>query len=381
MRARFSFAGARLLATSAIVLTALVLALVPGMSGAKSHPKSSTVTVMTRNLYLGADLTPALQATSADAFADANGAILRQVTATNFPVRAKALAKEILSNKPNLVGLQEAALWRTGPKSLIPVQGGPKGATTVRYDFLKLLLDQLNKKKNLYRAVMVEPEFDFEAPANESGPPGGGISGANENGRLTMRDVILARKGTKTSKPKGGHYSHLLVESVAGISIPVTRGWTEVNAQVGKGPKFHFVDTHFEAFDSSAVHPSVRAQQASELVGHGGPARSSLPVILVGDLNSDTKTEVQPGDAQAYQVVRKAGFVERSTSHPLSCCINDPFIAAGSIADFNHKVDHVMTDTPKKVKLKSAKVVGRAQFHGLWPSDHAGLVSVLSLKR
>jgi endonuclease/exonuclease/phosphatase family metal-dependent hydrolase len=116
-------------------------------------------------------------------------------------------------------------------------------------------------------------------------------------------------------------------------------------------------------------------------VAKGGPARSSLPVVLVGDLNSDVKTEVKPGDAQAYRVLRNAGFVERSTSHPLSCCISDPFLVGGSIADFNHKVDHVMTDTPKKVKLKRSTVVGRAQFHGLWPSDHAGLVSVLKLKR
>ena len=381
LRARCATAGGRLLATAVSVLTAaLILALIPGVSGAKKSSKGTKVTVMTRNLYLGADLTPALQSTSADSFADANGAIIRQVTATNFPVRAKALAKEILSNKPNLVGLQEVALWRTGPKSLIPVQGGPKGATTVRYDFLKLLLDQLNKHGNVYRAAMVEPEFDFEAPANESGPPGGGVSGANENGRLTMRDVILARKGTKTSKPKGGHFTHLLNVTVSIASISVTRGWAEVNAQVGNGPKFHFVDTHFEAFDDSSQHPSIRAQQASELVGPGGPTRSSLPVILVGDLNSDIKTEVQPGDAQAYRVVRKAGFVERSTSHPLSCCINDPFIASGTTADFNHKVDHIMTDTPKKVKLNSATVVGRAQFNGLWPSDHAGLVSVLNLK-
>ena len=31
----------------------------------------------------------------------------------------------------------------------------------------------------------------------------------------------------------------------------------------------------------------------------GGPATSKLPVILVGDLNSDVKTEVKPG---AYAV-------------------------------------------------------------------------------
>ena len=60
--------------------------------------------------------------------------------------------------------------------------------------------------------------------------------------------------------------------------------------------------------------PSVRAQQAGELVAPGGPATGKLPVILVGDLNSDVKTEVKPGDGQAYRVITGAGFRERSTT-------------------------------------------------------------------
>jgi endonuclease/exonuclease/phosphatase family metal-dependent hydrolase len=380
VRARRSTAGARLLIAAAFVLTILLTAFVPATSGARSGG-GSTVTVMTRNLYLGADLTPALQSTGADSFVDANGQIVRQVQATNFPLRAKALAQEILRSKPNLVGLQEAAEWRTSPpgtKSFVPAMGGAKTATIVQYDFLKLLLDQLNKHGNLYRAAVVNDEFDFEAPADEDPAPPSGVNGASRNWRLTMRDVILARKGTKTSHPKTGHYTHLLVETVSGLTIPVTRGWVTVDAKVGNGPKFHFVNTHLEAFDNSSQVPSVRAQQAQELVN--GPVRSKLPVILVCDCNSDIKTEVQPGDSQAYRVIRKAGFVERSTSKPLSCCINDPTLVGGSIADFNHKVDHIMTDDPKGVKLVKSTVVGRSRFHGLWPSDHAGLVSVLKVK-
>ena len=76
---------------------------------------------MTRNLYLGADLAPAIGAPSLEAFVAANGQILREVTANDFPVRAKGLAKEILEKEPDLVGLQEVALWRTGPPSLTPV--------------------------------------------------------------------------------------------------------------------------------------------------------------------------------------------------------------------------------------------------------------------
>ena len=48
---------------------------------------------MTRNIFLGADLSPALTANSFPAFTAANGAILREVEATDFPRRAIGLRK------------------------------------------------------------------------------------------------------------------------------------------------------------------------------------------------------------------------------------------------------------------------------------------------
>jgi endonuclease/exonuclease/phosphatase family metal-dependent hydrolase len=374
-----------LVAAAAVLLTAFV-----GVAAARTA-KGTPVKVMSRNLYLGADLTPAIQSTSTEAFIEANGGIVRQVEATNFPVRAKGLAKEILGEEPDLVGLQEVALWREAPPSLGPVFSGKPEATKVKYDFLKLLLAQLNKGKTLYRPVVVQDEFDFEAPANANGIPGDGPGGtgllanAEVNGRLTMRDVILARvgAGVVTSNPKSGNFSKLLVVKVAGSKeIAVTRGWTSVDATVRGSRKFHFVNTHLEAFDNEAEYPSVRAQQASELVAPGGPATSKLPVILVGDLNSDVKTEVKPGDGQAYRVMLKAGFRERATSKPTGCCIDSSYdLKTGSNKEMNHKVDHIMTNDPKHVKLLDSAVTGRSKNNGYWDSDHAGLASVLNVLR
>ena len=61
--------------------------------------------------------------------------------------------------------------------------------------------------------------------------------------------------------------------------------------------------------------PSIRALQAAELVAPGGPATSKLPVVLLGDLNSDDDT-VEPGDQQAYRTLLAAGMRERSTERP-----------------------------------------------------------------
>ena len=373
-------------------LTALVL-LVAGQATAKpqasAKPKPTKVKVMTRNVYLGADLGPAIEAKGVTAFTEATGQILREVTANDFPVRAKGLAKEILAKEPDLVGLQEVAEWRTGPPSLESLLGGSEPhATTVRYDYLTELLAQLNKGKKRYRAAVVNPEFDFEAPADENGVPGDGpnslIANAEINGRLTMRDVILAKVSpeVKVSQPRTGHFKSLLNVEISGAKVTVTRGWASVDATVNGSTPFHFVDTHLESFDPQTVVPSIRAQQAAELVAPNGPLTNKLPTILVGDLNSDTKTAVQPGDGQAYATLVKAGMRERSTYQPLGCCLTTsllPVADGGAASQFDHKVDHIMTRDPKQVKLLSSGVTGRSPQNGFWDSDHAGLVSTLKL--
>jgi endonuclease/exonuclease/phosphatase family metal-dependent hydrolase len=348
---------------------------------------------MTRNVYLGADLTPGVTATSLQALVTGAGKILGEVDTNDFRIRAKGLAAEILANDPDMVGLQEAALWRTEPCDKNPLE---LGASTVRFDFLKLLLAQLNKGKARYSLVIEKPEFDFEVWANTDGnesTAGEGCPfGSEINGRLTMRDAILAKRGTvKTSGAKSGTFDTLLQVQPAGVNIDVTRGWTSVNAKVG-GKSFKFVNSHFEAFDSNPKNHTnkgadvgngeIRQAQASELVKVGGPASSKLPVILLGDFNSDVKTEVKKGDSLAYRALLKAGFADRSARTPFGCCLNDSILktsAGGRLKDFDHIVDHVMTNAPKKVKLVKGAVTGLKPANGFWDSDHAGLFSKLSV--
>jgi endonuclease/exonuclease/phosphatase family metal-dependent hydrolase len=386
---------ARIAARQAALLlaAALLFSLVPASASAKPvKDKSHEVKVMTRNLYLGADLTPAITASGLTAFTEATGQILREVTANSFPIRARGLAREIKKKKPDVVGLQEVALWRTGPPSLEVFlnTGASPTATAVRYDYLSELLARLKSKgKPQYRVAISRDEFDFEAPANENGVPGdgpnGAIANAEINGRLTMRDVILVRNGAGVTfkRPRAGHFANLLTVTVSGVNLSVTRGWTSIDAKVRGSQRFRFVNTHLEAFDDAAQVPSIRALQAGELVAQGGPATSKLPVVLLGDLNSDDDT-VEPGDQQAYRTLLAAGLRERSTNDPLSCCLDSSLLAegaGGSIANFDHQVDHVMTRDPKEVKLKASSVTGRAPVNGFWSSDHAGVFSALLFKR
>lgn len=351
---------------------------VAGASAAHDQGKGKVVNVMTRNLYLGADLSPAIAAKSLADVVTANGVILRQVIENDFPTRAEGLADEILEQRPDLVGLQEVALWQTTPIT-------PAG-TALTLDYLDLLLSELNegKGKPQYKVAVIQQEFDLEAPADANGiagdGPGGELANAEVLGHLTMRDVILVRHGAgiQTSNEQGGNFKTLLQLPVAGQLVPIARGWTAVDAKVRGSHTFRFVNTHLEAFD-----PFIREAQAKELVAADGPATSSLPVILVGDINSDDDT-VLGANRLAYQALQAAGMVSRSTNNPLSCCLKSPLLTVtggGDVSDFDHQVDHILTRDPAVVTLQSSTVTGLLPVNGFWSSDHAGVFSALRFER
>jgi endonuclease/exonuclease/phosphatase family metal-dependent hydrolase len=389
------------------LVAALCIALLPGAAEAKGKGKKvgHTLTAMSRNLYLGADLTPALTAGSLPAAINAGGQIVNQVHATKFPsVRAAEIAAEIKKKKPDVVGLQEGAWWRTGPLDFSAVNS-PKATTTDPEggDFLTDLLTQLNsggKKASLakkkgnplrYRIAVVKNEFDQELPVNDGngGPP-------SHNERLTMRDAILVRNGVKVTGPSSGTFNtllHVMVGGPSGIPINVTRGWVAANVKV-HGRTVHLIDTHLEAFDSQSsnlgsdgqTYPKggIREAQAKQLMQQqpSGAVLPSKPNILIGDLNSDFPVngdQVSPGDALAYQAVLAGGFAERSPAvPPFGCCIEDPNLANPSTAGITHRVDHIMSNS-RKVKFKKGGLT-TTYANGLWSSDHFGLWSQLLIK-
>ena len=96
-----------------IALVALVALAIPAAAQAAKKGKGGPkVTVMTRNVFLGADLSPAIQAASIPEAIDGAGTIWNELQSTKFPDRAAPLAREIKRSKADLVGLQEVALWR-----------------------------------------------------------------------------------------------------------------------------------------------------------------------------------------------------------------------------------------------------------------------------
>jgi endonuclease/exonuclease/phosphatase family metal-dependent hydrolase len=343
---------------------------------AKGHSgEHHDVTLMTRNLYLGSDLSGVFNAKSLQEVADEAGEIVNDVVANNFPLRAQALAREIRKKRPDLVGLQEVSLFRTG------LALDPAPADKVLVDFLEELIRDVNrglrkKEAGSYRVVTVENEADVEAPANNQ--PGGysygSLSGIDMDARLADRDVVLARvgAGVKTSSAVGGHFQSALVVPIpGGGTFSLTRGFNGIDVNV-RGSRFHLVNTHLEAADAA-----VRQAQAKELVAPGGPATSARPVVLIGDVNSDDDT-VQGADRFAYQALLDAGFRERTRPFPFSCCYQTELLT-NPHDTLTHQVDHVLTNRGS-IRLVRSSVTGLRMSQGFWPSDHAGVVSQLRFK-
>lgn len=313
-----------------------------------------TIGVMTRNLYLGADLVPALAATDLDEFLAATTAIWTMVLSNDFNTRVEALADEIADRRPALVGLQEAVTWRTQ----FPSDGTATPATDVAYDFAPQLIDALAARGLHYRAAAEVTGFDFEAPT---------LLGIDV--RLTDHDVILARQGVKTAHPTAVVYDTLLPVSLLGQAALVRRGYVTVDVK-DRGRRFEFVNTHLEAFDAG-----IRTQQAAQLADD--LAGAHRPIILVGDLNSEPGTE---GEA----VLAAAGFddvwAELFPDDPgFTCCW--PEDLHETEPPLSQRIDYVLTRgwfDPRDAELSGDQLDDRVG--GLWPSDHAGLFAELAVR-
>ncbi len=205
---------------------------------------SLDVSFLTWNIYRGADISPLIVPTPA-----AVTQVFRQFLATNFPVRAKAIAREIASKKPDLIGLQEAEKW------VLEIPNFP----IVTYDLIEILLDALR-----------EIGLHYEVAALNNNTNVQGLKDSNGNMiSIFDRDAILIRKERRLN----------VINSQASNFTTnfngFLRGWSFVDVKVD-GHVFRMITTHLEP-----LNPPTREAQALELIN--GPANTDLPVIITGD--------------------------------------------------------------------------------------------------
>lgn len=362
------------------------------------HHHRSALTVMTRNIYLGADIQRPLRAIAGETdpativvkLANANAVTRAIVDQTKFPRRAQLLTSEIAATRPDLIALQEVALWRHGPLELDKL--GVANAETVDYDYLQILLDDLHAAGLHYRAVKVQQESDVEAPSFVGVPPN--ISNAQDV-RLTMRDVVLMkdRRGLSLLRTGAGHYSpaSTLSLTIAGLTLSFQRGFAWADVRVGSrhdGRVVRFIDTHLEAFGSNFA-----LAQAQELLAGPASARGRTTIIAC-DCNSDPLNSTLSNGVEhraPYDFIVGQGFTdewlqwapaEQGWTSGLSELVNDP-----TPAGFDHRIDMIFARTAHHdgLRVRHGEVTGttlasRDPVENVWPSDHGGVVLKLALK-
>ena len=314
------------------------------------------ISVVTRNLYVGADVDAVIAALVSASPDDDLPALMQAIETlehTDFPTRARAIADEIARTHPHAVGLQEV--------SQIQIDLTPLGIpVNISLDFLPEL-EQALADRGLHYAVAATVKNIEAAPLP-------GVS-------LVDYDVLLVDADRVRVTD---HSSHTYAANIGQVApgVVLKRGWLTVQGIVD-GRSYQFASTHLESGNAAGLD-QLRAAQAGELAS---ALAGSTPTILMGDLND------QPGSPM-YQVLVGAGYVDvwnalRPGVNGYTCChaadLSDP------VAQFTQRIDYVFArglSTSSNAALGSISILGdrpgdriSGPVGPIWPSDHAGLAA------
>ncbi|HZJ07984.1 MAG TPA: endonuclease/exonuclease/phosphatase family protein [Nocardioidaceae bacterium] len=307
--------------------------------------------VATYNLYLGADLTLVFGARDPAHLLAQARIVHEQLLATDFHARAESVARLVIRERVDVLGLQEVAKWRRAPVDEHGIVGRPK----TWCDFLDELLGALDRAGTPYDAHGLNSNFH-----------GGAVVLASESLSVIGYNVILVRRGSGvvvTGTASGTFAAALDIPTeMDDLVFNVQRSWGWIDAAVD-GSAFRFVNTHLEAYDAQTR--SAQRDQLLSLVG-----AHCTPVLLVGDFN-----------ALPEEVGLPSTYVDAWTGSG-----GDPRggHTCGQAADLAnkesllaHRIDYVWV---RGARVETCEVVGngpadRTAAAHLWPSDHACVVA------
>lgn len=315
------------------------------------------LTVMTYNVYVGSSAEPLLSVENLLQVPTEVAKMYNNVMASDFPSRAVAIAKQIKTHQPHLIGLQEISLIRRqSPGDFLP--DNPTLAEEVVLDFLQMLMGALQAEGLDYKVAAQVENIDIEMPMfTETGL---------DDVRLTDYDVILSRSDVEISRPTIANFENTLKIDMLGLEV--LRGYAAVDATVS-GTTYRFVNTHLEAYTEE-----VRVAQTQELVDI--LSDETLPIILLGDFNT------RATEGTGYQILLSAGYMDLwqmdvgVTGN--TCCQDDDIL--NEISDLTVRIDQIFVRNLQPVTVMTQTIGDKSTDRlasGLWPSDHAGVTAQL----
>lgn len=335
-----------------------------GSSGA------SELRVVSRNLYLGADIDHVLE----DPISGPDIA-WAEIMHTDYPSRAPVLAREIVDRMPHLVGLQEVTRYTLiDPQTLTPV---------MVVDWLDILLGYLHAFGAPYQVVVRAENFQTILPM-------GGLLVHYLDG-----DAILALPGVTIHDQGWQHYA-TQVNLDDFTPIPLGLGenfrsyqWADVSVE---GLDFLFVNTHLEIQRWAAEQEAQTAELLEFVDGYAGP------VVMSGDFNSAANRNAQAHSfTGTYQMVLDAGFDDLWLPH--NGVRNNTGLSGVQASDLSNRtseldqrIDFLFGRDLPYWKGNRAAATALSLFghrpsdrflapggYYLWPSDHAGLFGQILL--
>ena len=397
-------------------LVALLLLIQIPISASANSP---TMTVMSRNIYLGADVGTAMKLLPD--FPAAAQFMWDQVKHNDFRKRAPKLAAELASAKPDLVGIQEATVWYC-KKDLW------SSRVTV-FDYLQLLTDATKSTGVGYSVA--------KARGVEAFNPGYSISAIPYLTKVTdpelfpsifkektaycgftIGDAILVRDDRASDIRQVGNTEYEASYSIVPTLMTIYRGYTWVDIKESDGV-VRVVSTHLESiFDKDKTPNSVL--QAQQLVTDLKSVR--MPLVVLGDFNADYRdprasSAPNPGEqpvvgkacptpgersCNAYWIMLDSGFTNLSPdaedpknfSWGATDLLNGPDPKRDTVArtfgnenGFTDRLDYVFGRNG--VTTQSSRIIGNTWPSGesIWDcgtqrcfaTDHAGVVATFSI--
>jgi hypothetical protein len=374
------------------------------------------LTVMARNLYLGADVGVALELLP-DMPAAAQF-MWEQLAATDFSARAPLLAAEAARHRPAVIGLQEATTWRCRP--------GNVGRTVDVHDFTARFLEATRAAgvpyvvaehdgRRAYNEGYSIPALPFLSVVDDPATFQPLFDRDSATCGFAIADALLVREDLVDGIVAAGTSEYRDRYVVAPTLLTIDRGYAWADIRIADST-VRFVTTHLESL-WDADEPTLGGMQARQLVED--LEDTTLPLVVMGDLNNDPRDprpsgapnpagQPEAGDGcapqvedptaataeprcNAYWTLRQAGFADAGPdpfdggaltwgtnallAGPDPARLEDA-LRAGNAGGFTDRLDYVLLHNG--AEAVGAEVIGDQWPDGpdLWDCDHPEQVAL-----
>jgi endonuclease/exonuclease/phosphatase family metal-dependent hydrolase len=267
-------------------VTILLSTLFIVISTPSADAADANLKVISRNIYVGSDVGVAMKLIPD--FKAAAQFMWDQVAATDFSKRAPLLAKEIITNKADVVGIQEATTWFckknawSGKTEVLNFTDQLLAATKNLGSEYVLAEKDGTKAKNIGFSIAAIPFLTIVNDPKTFQPLFGQDTAACG---FEIGDALIIRKDLARNISKVGNTEYEASYSVVPTIMTIYRGYTWMDLKVGSST-VRIVSTHLESVWDANKVPNA-AKQAKQLVTD--LSNTTIPTIVIGDFNADPR--------------------------------------------------------------------------------------------